>query len=583
MKVLLLALNAKFIHTSLALRYIKTYCQEYDDQIHIMETSINNNENEIIKAIYREKPDIIGISCYIWNMAYIKMLIPTLKKILPDVTIVLGGPEVSYEGENLLNISEVDLIMEGEGEETWQEYLDYRISNKGALSEIAGLVYRNDDGSIHRNPSRKPLDLNNLPFVYDSLEGLAHKIIYYEASRGCPFNCQYCLSSIEQGVRFVPIEKVKKHMDYFLENRVKQVKFVDRTFNARRQYAMDIWRHIIEHDNGYTNFHFEIAAELIHEEMYELLAKARPGLIQFEIGVQSTNTNVLKIIKRPMPFEDIKVVVNRIRALGNIHQHLDLIAGLPEEDYASFRKSFNDVMSLRPEQFQLGFLKLLKGSGLREKAEEYGLIYKAEPPYEILYTSSISYEEILRLHGIDDLVDRYYNNGRFSHTLEYFFACFKEPFDFFEALSIFWEEKGYDQIEHNKMAYYHHLIEFGIASSNVDEAILKEMVRLDYLLQDSIKEMPSNFETIEREALKENFNALLKDDEWVGKYLPHLQDLAPRQRYRSTYLDAFHYPVWQSLENGDIQLKRLDMPQKVLFDYSSTPTNWLLLNEDDEA
>ena len=580
MKVLLLALNAKFIHTSLALRYIKTYCEEYDDRIHIMETSINNNENEIIKAIYRQKPDIIGISCYIWNMSYIKMLIPTLKKILPEVTIVLGGPEVSYEGEQLLSIPEVDLIMEGEGEETWKEYLDYRVHHQGKLSEIAGLVYRSEDGHIHRNAHRKPLDLNKLPFVYDSLEGLAHKIIYYEASRGCPFNCQYCLSSIEQGVRFVPIEKVKKHMDYFLENRVKQVKFVDRTFNARRKYAMDIWEYIIEHDNGYTNFHFEIAAELIHEEMYALLAKARPGLIQFEIGVQSTNPNVLKIIKRPMPFEDIKVVVNRIRALGNIHQHLDLIAGLPEEDYRSFRKSFNDVMGLRPEQFQLGFLKLLKGSGLREKAAKYGLVYKAEPPYEILYTDYISYEEILRLHGIDDLVDRYYNNGRFAHTLEYFFACYDAPFDFFEAFSLFWEEKGYDQIEHNKMAYYHHLIEFAISSPKVNEEIIKELVRFDYLLQESIKEMPLNFETIAREQLKETFNALLKDDEWVSSYLPHLQHLAPRQRYRATYLDAYYYPIWNALKKGQVELKRLNAPQKVLFDYSNSSTKWLLLHED---
>ena len=578
LKVLLLALNAKFIHTSLALRYIKAYCTEYDEQIHILETSINNNENEIIKAIYKEKPDILGISCYIWNMSYIKMLIPTIKKILPNVTIILGGPEVSYEGESLLGISGVDLIMEGEGEETWKEYLDYRYLNQGKLSEIAGLVYRDINGKICRNAPRQPLDLNHLPFVYDNLDGLAHKIIYYEASRGCPFNCQYCLSSIEKGVRFVPIEKVKQHMAYFLEKHVKQVKFVDRTFNARRKYAMDIWEYIIEHDNGYTNFHFEIAAELIHEEMYELLAKARPGLIQFEIGVQSTNPNVLKIIKRPMPFEEIKKVVDRIRALNNIHQHLDLIAGLPEEDYASFRKSFNDVMSLRPEQFQLGFLKLLKGSGLREKAEEYGLIYKAEPPYEILYTSNISYDEILRLHGIDDLVDRYYNSGRFSHTLEYFFECFKHPFDFFEALSQFWEDKGYDLIEHNKMAYYYHLIEFGIEFPCVNEEILKEMIRLDYLLQEPLKEVPVQFETINREELKQTFNTLLKDDEWVEKYLPHLKEMAPRQRYRITYLDAFHYPVWEPISNQVIN--SLSEVQKVLFDYSSKPPKWLLLNEE---
>ena len=497
------------------------------------------------------------------------------------MTIILGGPEVSYEGESLLQIPEVDLIMEGEGEETWKEYLDYRIKNQGILSDINGLIYRNDLGIAQRTKPRQPLDLNKLPFVYKSLEGLSHKILYYEASRGCPFNCQYCLSSIEQGVRFVPVEKVKKHMAYFLEQKVKQVKFVDRTFNTRKQYAMDIWSYIIEHDNGYTNFHFEIAAELIYDEMFDLLAKARPGLIQFEIGVQSTNPNVLKIIKRPMPFEAIKSVVERIQALGNIHQHLDLIAGLPEEDYSSFRNSFNDVMSLRPEQFQLGFLKLLKGSGLREKAEQYGLIYKAEPPYEILYTSYISYDEILRLHAIDDLVDRYYNNGRFKYSLEYFFDCFKYPFDFFEAFSLFWEEKGYDLIEHNKMAYYYHLIEFATESSQVNEELLKEFIRFDYLLHEPLKEIPAQFETVEREALKEDFNRLLKNDEWVSQYAPTLMQLPPRQRYRLTFLDSYHYPVWNMISNNSKEvLQKLPTTQKVLFDYSAVSLTWTLLKEE---
>ena len=580
MKVLLLALNAKYIHTSLALRYIKAYCHDYENEIEILETSINNNENEIIKAIYKRKPDILGISCYIWNMSYIKLLIPTLKRILPEVTIILGGPEVSYEGESLLEIPEIDFIMEGEGEETWKEYLDYRFKAEGNLCQISGLVYRKENGEVQRNTPRKPLDLDKLPFVYENLEGLSNKILYYEASRGCPFNCQYCLSSIEQGVRFVPVEKVKKHMGYFLEQKVKQVKFVDRTFNARRQYAMEIWAYLIEHDNGYTNFHFEIAAELIHDEMFDLLAKARPGLIQFEIGVQSTNPNVLKIIKRPMPFEDIKAVVERIQALGNIHQHLDLIAGLPEEDYASFRKSFNDVMSLRPEQFQLGFLKLLKGSGLREKADEYGLVYKAEPPYEILYTSYINYDEILKLHAIDDLVDRYYNNGRFKYALEYFFECFTYPFDFFEAFAKFWEEKGYDLIEHNKMAYYYHLIEFATFSPKVNEELLKELIRLDYLLHEPLREVPSPFETIDREDLRENFNSLLKDDEWVGQYTSNLSALAPRQRYRLTFLDAYRYPVWLMLSKDSKKVfEKLPHTQKILFDYSNVSPTWTLLTE----
>lgn len=580
LKVLLLALNAKYIHTSLALRYIKAYCKDYQKEIHILETSINNNENEIIKAIYREKPDIIGISCYIWNMSYIKQLLPTLKKILPNMTIILGGPEVSYNSDDLLINHDVDLIMEGEGEATWQEYLDYRQKGKGSLSIIQGLVYKTAHGVIYRTPARQPLDLSKLPFVYDDMQGLDHKIIYYEASRGCPFNCQYCLSSIEQGVRFVPLETVKKHMAYFLDKRVKQVKFVDRTFNTRKQFAMEIWQFIINHDNGYTNFHFEIAAELISEEMYDLLETARPGLIQFEIGVQSTNPKVLKIIKRPMPFEEIKKVVLRIKKMNNIHQHLDLIAGLPEEDYASFRQSFIDVMSIRPEQFQLGFLKLLKGSGLRKNAESFGLVYKEEPPYEILYTSSISYDEILRLHSIDDLVDKYYNSGHFTQSLEYLFNCLENPFDFFEQFSIFWESKGYDLIEHNKMAYYLHLIEFGHQAATVNEELLKELIRYDYLLNEPINEIPLQFETIDREQLKLFYNTLLKKDTWLNETLPHLVPLAPRQRYKITHLEAFHYPIWSKEQDDLSYTKRLSKPQKVLFDYSTMPLKTLLIDEE---
>lgn len=580
LKVLLLALNAKYIHTSLALRYIKTYCKDYEKEIHILETSINNSENEIIKAIYREKPDILGISCYIWNMSYIKQLLPTLKKILPNMTIILGGPEVSYNSEDLLTNYDVDLIMEGEGEVTWQEYLDYRQKGKGSLETIQGLVYKTTDGIIYRTPSRKPLDLSLLPFVYDDMTGLEHKIIYYEASRGCPFNCQYCLSSIEQGVRFVPLETVKEHMAYFLNKRVKQVKFVDRTFNTRKEFAIEIWRYIIKHDNGYTNFHFEIAAELICEEMYDLLETARPGLIQFEIGVQSTNPKVLKIIKRPMPFEEIKKVVLRIKNMNNIHQHLDLIAGLPEEDYASFRQSFIDVMSIRPEQFQLGFLKLLKGSGLRENAESFGLVYKEEPPYEILYTSSITYDEILRLHSIDELVDKYYNSGRFMHSLEYLFKCLDNPFDFFEQFSIFWESKGYDVIEHNKMAYYFHLIEFGHHNTAVNEELLKELIRYDYLLNEPMNEMPSQFETINREELKLFYSTLLKKDAWLNEKLPHLVPLVPRQRYKITHLEAFNYPIWSEKVDDLSFTNRLSRPQKVLFDYSTTPLKMLLIEEE---
>lgn len=570
MKVVLLALNAKYIHTSLALRSIAAYCKAYEENIKVLELTINQNENDIIKTIYEEAPDILGISCYIWNMSFIKMLVPTLKKILPETKIILGGPEVTYEGEELLDVLPIDFVMEGEGEETWKEYLDYYTGKSGVLEQIGGLIYKDVQGRVIKNKPRQPLDLEYLPFVYDSLDGLEHKIIYYEASRGCPFRCQYCLSSIEHGVRFAPLERVKEHMTYFTEKRVKQVKFVDRTFNAKRQYAMEIWQHIMAIDNGYTNFHFEIAAELLTDEMIALLKDARPGLIQFEIGVQSTNQQVLDTIMRPMPFKDIKEVVLKIKALGNIHQHLDLIAGLPHEDYISFGKSFDDVISLRPEQFQLGFLKLLKGSGLRQKAEEYGLIYKAEPPYEILYTKDVSYKEMLLLHDIEEMLERYYNSERFKNSLEYLFTRFKSPFKCFEALAKFWVQKSYDKVQHNKMSYYYKLIEFAEGTQNVNVEIVKEMIRLDYLLHEHISEMPAAFDTLERERFKDHHTLMLKDDSFIEKYAPNLLEKAPRHRYRLALLENFKYNVWEAhCNNNYTQIEVSEVPSCILFDYSS--------------
>nr|WP_302598444.1 B12-binding domain-containing radical SAM protein [uncultured Cellulosilyticum sp.] len=578
MKVVLLALNAKYIHTSLALRSIATYCKEYEDDIKVLELTINQNENEIIKVIYDEAPDILGISCYIWNMSFIKMLVPTLRKILPDTKIILGGPEVTYEGDDLLNELPINFVMEGEGEETWKAYLDYYTGKGLALEDVDGLIYKAQEQNaqneaahkIIRNKPRQPLNLEYLPFVYDSLEGLEHKIIYYEASRGCPFRCQYCLSSIEHGVRFAPLERVKEHMTYFTNKRVKQVKFVDRTFNAKRHYAMEIWQHIMAIDNGYTNFHFEIAAELLTDEMITLLKDARPGLIQFEIGVQSTNQKVLDTIMRPMPFKDIKEVVLKVKAQGNIHQHLDLIAGLPYEDYNSFGRSFNDVISLRPEQFQLGFLKLLKGSGLRHNAEEYGLVYKEEPPYEILYTREVNYREMLLLHDIEEMLERYYNSERFKNSLEYLFTVFDSPFKCFETLAKFWSKCGYDKVQHNKLSYYVKLIEFGESMENVNSEILKEMIRLDYLLHEHLNEVPVAFETLERSKFKDHHNLMLKDDDFIAKYAPTLLEKAPRHRYRLALLEAFKYNVWQAYETGCYEkITENEVPSCILFDYST--------------
>jgi radical SAM superfamily enzyme YgiQ (UPF0313 family) len=578
LNILLLALNAKYIHSSLALRSIKAYCEEYINSIELLETTINNNENEIIKEIYKVSPDVLGISCYIWNMSFIKILIPTLKKILPQMTIILGGPEVSYQSQELLTILDVDFIMEGEGEETWQEYLDYRFKNHKSLSEIDGLVYKQGT-VINKNRARTPLNLEYLPFVYDNLTGLEHKIIYYEASRGCPFNCQYCLSSIQSGVRFVPVDRVKEHLHYFCDNRVKQVKFVDRTFNANKKYALALWHYIIAHDNGYTNFHFEIAAELIDEEMITLLKGARKGLIQFEIGVQSTNPKVLATIKRKMPYEEISKIVLQIKALANIHQHLDLIAGLPFEDYTSFKNSFNDVIALRPEQFQLGFLKVLKGSGLRKNAAAYGLVYKQEPPYEILYTDALSYNEILRLHSIEEMLERYYNSERFKTSLEYLFTCFESPFSFFEALALYWEQKGYDLIQHNKMSYTLKLCEFCLTCSQINPELIKEFLRFDYLKHEHLKEIPTELQTLDSSSYKEADNSLLKNDDFINIRAPHLIALSTRQRHKITHIEHFKYHLYKAYTTGIYEeVAVLKEPCSILFDYASQNTKCILLS-----
>ena len=577
MNILLLAVNAKYIHSSLALRSIKSFCKEYEDVIHLLETTINNEENEIIKEIYNLAPDILGISCYIWNMSFVRTLIPTLKKVLPDTIIVLGGPEVSYHSEELFRTLNIDLIMEGEGEETWKEYLDFRLRQIGTLSTIGGLVYR-EGNHVRRNNKRKPLDLKHLPFVYNNLEGLEHKIIYYEASRGCPFSCQYCLSSTNSGVRFVPLDKVQEHLQYFLDRQVKQVKFVDRTFNANKTFAKAIWKYLIQNDNSQTNFHFEIAAELLDEEALHLFEKARPGLFQFEIGVQTTNPEVLRVIKRSMSFEEISRVVYNLKTLGNIHLHLDLIAGLPLESYSSFKQSFNEVISLRPEQLQLGFLKLLKGSGLRASASDYGLIYKEVPPYEILYTHTISYSEMLRLHSIEELLERYYNSGRFKAILEYIFHAFASAFDFFEALSIYWEQHGYDKVQHNKLSYYFKLAEFCATTQRLNEAICRELIRFDLFNHELVSDVPLTLQTFNQTVYRDQDKVLLKDDDFIKRTVPTLIPFNYRQRLKKAHIEHFKYDVLKAYQKGCWQdIQPLATPCSLLFDYSEAKVSCIPL------
>ena len=428
MKILLVGINAKFIHSCLAVYYLKEYAKAYYDlDCEIAEFTINHREELILSEIFRKKPDIIAFSSYIWNFELVKNLVKNLKKLLPEIKIILGGPEVSFDGEDVLKETGADFVICGEGEEAFAK-LCMAISEGEDVKRVV--------------VAENPVDMDKLPFVYKDFENFDNRILYYEAQRGCPFNCQYCLSSVNKGVRFKSLDKVKAELSVFLQNKVRQVKFVDRTFNANKNFALSIWKFLHENDNGVTNFHFEMAADLITDEMIEFLKDVRPGLFQFEIGVQSTNEKTLFAIDRKSSFDMIKEKVLKLQKSGNIHLHLDLIAGLPFEDYKSFKKSFNDVYSLTPEQFQLGFLKLLKGSGLKRDAEKYGIVARENAPYEVLFTDVLSADDVLKLKGIEELVEIYYNSLRFKKSIEYAVSLAETPFDFYESFWEFYYENG---------------------------------------------------------------------------------------------------------------------------------------------
>ena len=460
MKILLTAVNAKYIHSNLAVYSIRANAKEYRDQIELGEYTINQYVEDILQDIYKKKPDLIAFSCYIWNIRHIRELVRELRKVLPNVPIWLGGPESSYDAKSLLeNYPEVTGVLVGEGEESFYELCKYYDGKLERLSDVKGIAYR-EDGEIVVKPFELVKNLSNLSFAYEDFRDFEHKIIYYESSRGCPFSCSYCLSSIDKSVRFRDLELVKKELQTFIDERVPQVKFVDRTFNCKVSHAMAIWQYIHEHDNGVTNFHFEVAADLITEEELELFAKMRPGLIQLEIGVQSTNEETVCEIRRKMNFSKVAEMVTRVKEIGGIHQHLDLIAGLPNENYESFGKSFDDVFALRPEQLQLGFLKVLKGSYMYENRNAYGLIYRSEPPYEVLSTNWVSYEEMIRLKGIEQIVELYYNSHQYDGTLKEVLEGERSAFRFFESFADDYREKGYHLVNHSRKEKYYILKDF---------------------------------------------------------------------------------------------------------------------------
>lgn len=526
MKFLLTAINAKYIHSNPGVYSLKTFaehqggiCQEGQSlppvHVEIAEYTINNQMEQILEDVYVRKPDIIGISCYIWNVQYALDLARDIHKVLPDTDIWMGGPEVSFDAPKLLKKEpEILGVMKGEGEETFAALLDaygalgctvrQAVCKKddendldgfwSALGQISNLTWRMDDGQIRDMPLRPVMDMSRIPFLYPNLEGFEHRIVYYESSRGCPFSCSYCLSSIDKSVRFRDLELVKKELDFFIERKVPQVKFVDRTFNCKKSHAMAIWNHILEHDNGVTNFHFEVAADLIDEEELELISRMRPGLIQLEIGVQSTNLQTIAEIHRKMNLDEVREVVARINAGHNVHQHLDLIAGLPYEDYDSFKRSFNDVYAMEPEQLQLGFLKVLKGSYMYEMAEQYDLVYRTLPPYEVLSTRWLPYHDVLRLKGVENMVEIYYNSRQYTKTLALLVKEFSDAFTMFEQLASYFSAHHHAGLNHSRLAKYEILHSFISECANGDEkrlSIYEDALMCDVYLRENSKSRPA--------------------------------------------------------------------------------------------
>ena len=490
MKILLAACNAKYIHSNPAVYDLRAFASEYKEHILLGEYTINQTKDEILKEIYRSGAEVVCFSCYIWNISFVRELIFDLKKILPGTAFWVGGPEVSFDAENFLKeMPQVTGVMVGEGEETFLELARYYIEKKGTLADIRGIAFR-ENGEIFHNGWREVMDLSRVPFAYEQTEDFANRIIYYESSRGCPFSCSYCLSSIDKKLRFRNLELVKKELQFFLDKKVPQVKFVDRTFNCKHDHAMEIWKYILEHDNGVTNFHFEISADLLREEELELMSRMRPGLIQLEIGGQSTNPDTIRAIHRNMDLKKLEASVARVKSFGNIHQHLDLIAGLPCEDYESFRRSFEQVYRMKPDQLQLGFLKVLKGSSMYHEAQKYEILYKEKEPYEVLSTAWLSYEDILKLKMVESMVEVYYNSGQFRKTLSWIETFYQEMFSFYESLGAYYEEKGYEEISHSRLRRYEILLEFLKEKTQLPVNTASQHMVYDLYLREKLKKRP---------------------------------------------------------------------------------------------
>lgn len=526
------------------MRYLKAFTKDLDFQGDIKEFSINDRVENILEGIIEEKPDVVAFSCYIWNMEFVNRLAELIKLVDPNIEILYGGPEVSYEGKEFLENHPGEYVIVGEGEKTFREFVLYKLG-EGKIEDIKGLNYKRD-GKVFENPKRPEMDMNELVFPYTYEEDINNKIVYYEASRGCPFKCKYCLSSVMHGVRFLDVERVKKELKYFMERGLKLVKFVDRTFNCNREYTVELLKYLSEQDTE-TRFHFEVAADLLTEEQIEILNNAPKGRFQLEVGVQTTNNEVLHNINRYITYENIKEKVLKVASGKNVMQHLDLIAGLPGEDLESFKKSFNDVHAIRPDEIQLGFLKLLKGSSMREEAEKWGIVYSPYAPYEIIRSKDISYEELLLLKKVEAMVDKYYNSCKFNNIIKFFLNIYEKPFDFYYDLAMFFEEKGNFKRSIGNVEYYKILLDFYLEKiGGEDEGLFKEVLKFDYLCFNKKRWLPDFL-----------VRTITKDDE------QNIKDSFDRQMpFKKAHIEKFELDIINYIKNGKINFE----PKYLIFD-----------------
>lgn len=600
--VLLIGINAKYIHSNPAVYSLKAYADRYYPDrpdgctLGIAEYTINQSANTILADLYQKRPTVAAFSCYIWNWNMVQELLAELPKLLPDTALWLGGPEVSFHAQDLIKtFPQLTGIMTGEGEETFLELLKYYWEHATMLTEIRGIVCQNGFTG-----ERALLDINRLPFIYnsplstletenesnlpertlgdfptdnfknDTLVTFKNRIVYYESQRGCPFQCAYCLSSIDRKVRLRDIDIVKSELQYFLDSKVPQVKFIDRTFNCNEKHALSIWKYLKENDNGVTNFHFEIAADLLTDSQLEVMRGMRPGLIQLEIGVQSTNGSTLRAINRRMDIDALRRAVAAIHSFQNIHQHLDLIAGLPYEDYDSFVRSFNDVYAMAPDQLQLGFLKVLKGSPMELRADEYDIIYGSRPPYEVLYTKWLSFDDVLKLKGVEEMVEIYYNSNQFSHTLPILIQAFSSPFHMYEALADYYRANGYMTNTPSRSYRYQVLLDFACSAASDRRSLFVELLTFDLYLRENLKSRPdfSPENITEKKATeKKKVREFFEHEEQAHQYLKGYEGYTSVQLLRMTHIEKFTYPVWS--KSPAECMVRLENPAYILFDYQN--------------